>query len=405
MTAPSPFAPPEPPPVQRLNRNALIAAALLMGLTLVVVVVLVGSKGTDPAPVVEAEPDVTRRAPGFLASEPGALPAPPPPFPDEELLAAILAHRGAPDPEAADRWGDPYPPPPSPPPPPDPRGEALQRALRAPVRTAGEAPSYALAAGPDDRLRPGSDRLPRTPSLAEIRDALLIEGDEPSDAAVQPAADHHQRFLDQARALAPARLAVRLDHPGPGLRVQAGTVLPARLLTAVHSDLPGDLLAQLARPVYDSASQRRVVLPRGTRLLGRYDHQVALGQDRLLVAWTRILLPDGRSLAVPGLPAVQPDGAAGLEGKVHRHYWRVFGNALLLSILGAGAQLSQPQESAVFGQAASARQTAAAALGRELSTVSVEMLRRNLDTRPTIRLEPGTPFAVFLTADLEIPAP
>jgi type IV secretory pathway VirB10-like protein len=94
----------------------------------------------------------------------------------------------------------------------------------------------------------------------------------------------------------------------------AGTVIPAVLLTEVVSELPGELAAQVTRDVYDGRLER-VLVPRGTRLLGRYDSQVAAGQRRLVVAWTRLTFPDGSSLTVPGMPGTSSSGAAGLPGR------------------------------------------------------------------------------------------
>jgi type IV secretory pathway VirB10-like protein len=214
----------------------------------------------------------------------------------------------------------------------------------------------------------------------------------------------HQGFLRSAETLAPAELSVRRDRPGAGVRLEAGTVLPAALVTAVDSDVAGPLVAQVTQDVFDR-DQRRVVIPRGSRLLGAYDHQVALGESRLLVAWGRVIFPDGSGLSFPGLPAATRSGEAGLPGSVNNHLARVFGSAVLLSILGAGVQLSQPQESATFGTAASTRQVAAAAVGQELSSVAIEMLRRQLSVPPTIRIAAGTRFYVFLRGDVRLEEP
>jgi type IV secretion system protein VirB10 len=115
-----------------------------------------------------------------------------------------------------------------------------------------------------------------------------------------------------------------------------------------------------------------------------------------------LIFPDGSSLRFPGLPGTSPSGEAGLPGSVDNHLPTVFGSALVLSLLSAGVQLSQPQQSATFGQAASAGQIGAAALGQELSTVSTEILRRGLAIAPTLRIPSGTEFEVFVRADLAL---
>ena len=126
-------------------------------------------------------------------------------------------------------------------------------------------------------------------------------------------------------------------------------MIPAVLATGINSDLPGDLVAQVPRDVFDSRTQSQVLIPRGARLLGRYQSQVSAGQRRLLVAWDRLIFPDGSSLRFLGLPGLSPTGEAGLSASVDNHLPTVFGSAILLSFLSAGAQLSQPQQSATFG--------------------------------------------------------
>jgi type IV secretory pathway VirB10-like protein len=182
--------------------------------------------------------------------------------------------------------------------------------------------------------------------------------------------------------------------------LSAGTVISALLLTAVNSDLPGTLMAQVSRDVYD-LRQRTVVLSRGTRLFGRYDNQIAVGQQRLLVAWTRLQLLDGTTLQVPGLGAVDPAGSAGLAAHVDNHVLRVFGDAVLLSLLGAGADLSQPAAAPALA-APSAGSVASAALGQQLSEAGTQLLRRDLAIQPTLTLPAGTPLAVFVNSDLPL---
>jgi type IV secretion system protein VirB10 len=182
----------------------------------------------------------------------------------------------------------------------------------------------------------------------------------------------------------------------------AGTVVPALLLTEVNSDLPGPLMAQVSRDVYD-LRQRGVVLARGARLLGRYENQVAVGQRRLLVAWTRLQLLDGTLIELPGLPGADRGGAAGLPARVQNHLLRVFGDAVLLSLLSVGADLSQPPSRSLV-VTPSAGSVAGAAVGQQLSEAGTQLLRRDLSIQPTLRLPAGTPLTVFVNADLPLPA-
>ncbi|MDQ6831601.1 MAG: TrbI/VirB10 family protein [Gemmatimonadota bacterium] len=203
-----------------------------------------------------------------------------------------------------------------------------------------------------------------------------------------------------------SRAAVRasiVPSPGP-FSIHAGTLIAGILLTAVNSDAPGDILAQVSRDVFDSETEGIVLVPKGSKLLGIYEHQIAIGQNRLVVAWSRLIFPDGRSIALPGLPGKDATGATGLSDEVDNHYRRVFGSAALLSVLGAGLQLSQPQQSNVLA-APTSGQIAAGAAGQELSRVATQLIQRNIDVRPTIRIRQGMPFNVYLTSDLVFDGP
>ena len=210
-----------------------------------------------------------------------------------------------------------------------------------------------------------------------------------------------------AAAGQPSPTAIRTSvEPSPGpFTVQAGSVIPGVLITEVNSDLPGDILAQVSRDVFDSETQRTLLLPKGSRLLGKYDNQVGVGQNRLLVAWTRVIFPDGRSIALPGLPAKDRAGAGGLHDQVDRHAGQVFGTATLLSLITAGAQLAQPNGG--YGPLGypSPGQIAGGAAGQQVSEVAAQLLRRGMDLQPTIRVRAGMPFNVFLNADLTFPGP
>ena len=211
-------------------------------------------------------------------------------------------------------------------------------------------------------------------------------------------------FLDAAGDIEPTTyVRSRMVDPISEYQIMAGTVLPAMLVTAMNSDMPGEIVAQVSRNVFDS-QQRHLLVPRGTRVIGRYDNQVALGQSRVLIAWTRLLFPDGRSLSLPGLPTKDLRGASGVRSEVNNHYGRLYGQAVLLSIIGAGAQLSQPQQANLLVPS-SAGQVAAGALGQELSRISMETIRRNMDVRPTLEVEAGTPFYIFLERDLVLDEP
>lgn len=181
--------------------------------------------------------------------------------------------------------------------------------------------------------------------------------------------------------------------------------MPAVLSAGINSDLPGQTTALVRRNVYDSRTGRFLLIPQGSRLVGEYDSRVAFGQNRVFVAWNRLIFPDGRSLDLGRMQGVDLSAAAGLRDKVNNHFVRTFGSALLIAAVSAGVQLSQPENDGNFQSNPTPSQLAAAAVGQELGRVASEYLRRNLDVRPTIEVRPGYELNVEVTADLDLPGP
>src|SRR5438128_8290626 len=183
--------------------------------------------------------------------------------------------------------------------------------------------------------------------------------------------------------------------PASPYEVKAGTIIPAVMLGAVNSDLPGQILGQVRENVHDSETGEHLLIPQGTRLVGLYDHRIVYGQERVLITWKRLILPDGSSLSLKeGMPGTDALGAAGFHDQVNNHYFRIFGNALLLSLISAGVQLSQTQE---FGQdfrGPTAGNVLGAAVGQQLGSTAAELIRRGMNESPTPEIGTGQPLSV-----------
>ena len=120
----------------------------------------------------------------------------------------------------------------------------------------------------------------------------------------------------------------------------AGTIIAASLVSGLNSDLPGFVIAQVTENVYDTVSGRFLLIPQGSRLVGKYDNVVAFGQERALVVWQRIILPDGTSIVIDNLPATDTGGYAGLADEVDLHTWKLLKGVALATVLGVGSQLA-----------------------------------------------------------------
>jgi type IV secretory pathway VirB10-like protein len=193
--------------------------------------------------------------------------------------------------------------------------------------------------------------------------------------------------------------------PVSGYVLAAGSVVSAVLVSALNSDLPGTVVAQVAQDVYDSPTEGRVLIPKGAKLVGRFATSIMHGQDRIPLVWLRINLPDGRVIDLPGQPATDGQGAAGVPATVDNHLFRTFGAAGTAAAIAAGVQLSQPQTGGTVFSTPSVGQIAGGALGQELGTVSLEIIRRDLNAPPTLRVAPGAMFNLLLTTDLSFARP
>lgn len=213
----------------------------------------------------------------------------------------------------------------------------------------------------------------------------------------------NRSFLDrQANSQETGYLAASLMPPAAEFELFAGSVIPAVLVTGIQSDLPGAITALVRQTIYDSRHPEVVLIPQGTRLMGLYTSQIAYGQRRVLVAWTRLIFPNGSTLDLGGMQGTDSLGEAGFADEVNNHTARIFGSAILLSLLGVGAQLGQPQNSSAL-TSPSASQQSAAAVANELNQVGSTLLNRNLAIQPTLTIRPGYAFDVLVNRTVVLP--
>ncbi|MCK9550435.1 TrbI/VirB10 family protein [Aquamicrobium sp.] len=180
--------------------------------------------------------------------------------------------------------------------------------------------------------------------------------------------------------------------------LKTGSVIPAVMISGINSELPGMLIGQVSQNVYDSATGHYLLIPQGSRLVGQYSADVQYGQSRVLVAWNRIIFPDGQSLNIGAMNGTDQAGYAGFEDKVNNHYMKIFGSALLISIIGGEISFTNGSFS-LNQQAQSANNS-----GTTISQVGNTMLEKNLGISPTIEIRPGYQFNIFVTKDIQLEA-
>jgi type IV secretion system protein VirB10 len=230
------------------------------------------------------------------------------------------------------------------------------------------------------------------PAIAAAAPTAATPAASPSGDATSQ--DHKLAFLNGN----PDRHTVsaeRVEPPPSPYVLQAGAVIAAALLTGIRSDLPGQVTAQVTEDVYDSPSGRFLLIPQGARLVGQYDAQVAFGQSRALVVWTRLIMPNGRSIVLEREPAADPQGYAGLEDEVDDHLGLLFKAAVLSTLLSVGAEAGESgnNQNAI---AQAIRQGAS----QSINQTGAQVVGRSLNVQPTITIRPGFPVRVMVTRDL-----
>jgi type IV secretion system protein VirB10 len=186
----------------------------------------------------------------------------------------------------------------------------------------------------------------------------------------------------------------RLQPPASPYLLQAGSIIPAALVTGLRSDAAGLAIAQVSQDVFDSLGGHHLLIPAGSRLIGQYETATHVGQSRLSVAWTRLILPSGRSIMLDKLPGADAQGMAGLADGVDRHGKAVLAAAALSTVLAIGAEAGQSSDGGDLERAI--RRGAS----QSISDVGQQAVGRSLALTPTLTIRPAAPLRVLLSRDL-----
>ncbi len=230
--------------------------------------------------------------------------------------------------------------------------------------------------------------------MAAPSSPLAVQPNDPT--TTQNRQDQKEAFLGNGGD-ANMRNAGNLQSAQSPYSVMAGTVIPAALVTGINSDLPGQVIATVTQSIYDTATGRYLLIPQGSRLIGRYDSQVAFGQRRVLLVWLRIILPDTSSIALDKLPGIDQAGYAGLEDGVDWHWGRILAGAALATMLGVSSELAVSDQGSTNGNVVIALRNSAQDTTNQ---VGQEITRRNLSIQPTLTVRPGFPMDVMVNKDL-----
>lgn len=177
--------------------------------------------------------------------------------------------------------------------------------------------------------------------------------------------------------------------------IKSGTVIPGVLITGMNSDLPGTVIGQVSENVYDSTEGRYLLIPQGTRVIGKYDSRTTFAQERGLVIWQRLIFPNGKSLILENLQGADQAGYAGFHDIFHSHYGRVLWSALLGGLITGGVAVAADVE-----DNNSFRGEAGSQAASNISSATNSIGNKNLNIQPTIIIEPGYQYNIIVNRDL-----
>jgi type IV secretion system protein VirB10 len=368
----------ERPRVTRLSRKVLAGLGVVAGLAVggALIFALQSRRGDDkPTELYSTDNRTTADGLAGLPRDYTAIPQLGPPLPGDLGRPILRAQeRGQPVPASGPR--------PAP-------GLSPEEQRR--LQEIEAARTSRLFANTETRQAPPSP----TPASATQGGTVAVPAEPPpiDPASIQNMQDRKLAFVNgpvDRRTVSPDRLA----NPASPYIVQAGTVIPAALITGIRSDLPGQITAQVTENVYDSPTGRHLLIPQGARLIGQYDSQVAFGQSRVLLVWNRLILPNGRSIVMERQPGADTEGYAGLEDDVDYHWGNLFEAALLSTLLGVGAELgSSGEESDLMRALRGGSQDTINQSGQQI-------VRRQLNVQPTLTIRPGFAVRVIVNRDL-----
>ena len=186
---------------------------------------------------------------------------------------------------------------------------------------------------------------------------------------------------------------------------KAGTVIPATLSTAINSDLPGDITAIVREDIFDTVTGRYLLIPKGSRIFGMYDNNIIYGQNRLVVIWQRIQLPNGYTINLEGMQGVDITGKTGITGKVNNHTLKLLRSVVLSSLfnfisngISVGYSTTKNNDNVSVGATVGGK--VADDASSQIQNAGDMIIGRDLQQQPTIQIKAGTRFNIMVNKDM-----
>ena len=178
--------------------------------------------------------------------------------------------------------------------------------------------------------------------------------------------------------------------------VKAGSIIPGIIYTGINSELPGNIIGLVRENVYDTVTGSTLLIPQGTKIMGKYDSSVTFGQERVLIVWDRLIFPNGKSIGLDNMPGVDLSGYAGMKDKVNNHYFKLLQAVVLSSFLGAGEAIITRDE---YGKD-DWRYEAGKGGGEVIIDFGNKMADKILNQQPTLEIRPAQKFNIMVVSDL-----
>jgi len=244
----------------------------------------------------------------------------------------------------------------------------------------------------------------RTVNAADRQPSVVREGE------YNPASDKDKEtFFDRAKVSDRQWLSSSTRMAGQPFEIKTGSIIPAVMIGGINSDLPGQIIAQVSQNVFDTADGHHLLIPQGSKLYGVYDSRIIYGQSRVLVAWNRIIFPDGSAITLESMSGTDGAGFSGFNDETNNHYFRIFGNALLMSLITGGTAWAvdtvTPKNGTSSNTSPSLQQQMASALVAQLGQATAQTVSKGVSIKPTLEIRPGYRFNIVVTKDLAFREP
>lgn len=191
-----------------------------------------------------------------------------------------------------------------------------------------------------------------------------------------------------------------LVKPVSPYEIQAGAIISATLLTTINTSLPGDVVAQVRQDIFDTVKGKYLLIPKGSRLLGRYDSSVSYGQERILIVFTRIIRPDGSSIQLSNFTGSDDLGSSGFAADVNNHWGRVLGAATISTMLSFGAGVVADRNTGTNPYYPSAQQGALVGGAAGIVQAGQTITNRAINIQPALSVPAGFNFNVIVNKDM-----